>query len=86
MLMRAVGLFTREAAFGVVLTTRTVEAPVTLGGSARLVWDVLAVPTRRADVVAEVARRCEVEPDAVRSSVESTLDELLALDILTGQP
>lgn len=86
LLTRAVDLLARQAAFGVVLGTRSGGAPVTLDGSARLVWDVLAVPTRRADVVAEVARRCDVEPDAIRSSVESTLDELLVLDIVTSAP
>jgi hypothetical protein len=84
--VRAPDLLIREAEFGVVLASRTGGRPITLGGSAQLVWGVLDEPRHLEDLVDEVARRGGVESSEIHSDVVATVGRLRALDVVKCEP
>jgi hypothetical protein len=72
----------RAGDFGVVVLGPSADDPVTLDGTAVAVWEALAVPTSRDDLVAGLAHRFGADAARVAADVEPLLDRLDALGVV----
>ncbi len=81
-LVRAPGAIWRTGDFGVTVLGTTSEEPVTLAGSGVAVWDALARPRRRVELVEILATRFAADRDEIARDVAPVLDELLAGGVL----
>ena len=80
--MRARDALWRAGDFGiVVLGTRRLD-PVTLAGTGVVLWDLLAAPLRRTELVDALVARFGADPARIAADVDPVLDDLLAGGVL----
>jgi hypothetical protein len=76
--VRAPGAIWRDGDFGVVVLGTSTSEPVTLAGTGVAIWDALARPRRRAELVELLAGHFAADADDVARDVAPVLDALLA--------
>jgi hypothetical protein len=77
-LVRSPATLRRDGPFGVVLLAPRDAEPRALAGSAVVVWEALAEPVSRGDLVADLAAAFGADPATVAADVAPLLDALLA--------
>lgn len=82
MIVRASGAIWRTGDFGVVVLGTAAHEPVTLAGTGVAIWDALARPCRRVELVEVLASHFAAHRDEVARDVAPVLDELLAGGVL----
>jgi hypothetical protein len=78
LVVRAPGAIWRDGDFGVVVLGAASYEPVTLAGTGVAIWDVLARPRRRFELVELLATRFAADADEVARDVAPVLDALVA--------
>jgi hypothetical protein len=74
---RAPGAIWRDGDFGVVVLGRASYEPVTLAGTGVAIWDALARPRRRVELVELLAARFAADAEDVARDVAPVLDALV---------
>lgn len=75
---RAPGAIWREGDFGVVVLGPASYEPVTLAGTGVAIWDALARPRRRVELVELLATRFAADAEDVARDIAPVLDALVA--------
>ena len=78
LLVRSPATLRRAGPFGIVLLAPRDAEPRALAGSADAVWESLAEPVSRDDLVADLAVAFGADPAIVAADVAPLLDALLA--------
>lgn len=84
--VRASDALWRELADGVLLLSPSLPQPIAVLGPAADAWDLLAEPTDVTDLVTELARRYQGDPDQVRRDLAPVLAELHQSALIVAVP
>jgi hypothetical protein len=80
--VRAGGALWRTGEFGVVVLGTDHDDPVTLVGTGVDIWNALACPRSRDDLVELLVARFDVDREQVAVQIAPVIDELVATGVL----
>ena len=76
-MVRARGALWRRGDFGVVVIGAGRPEPLTLAGTGVAIWDALARPRRRSDLITRLASEFGADPARVARDVDPVVDDLV---------
>ena len=82
--VRAEAVLVRKVDSDTLLLRPGQEDVVVLGGSGPMIWTLLQRPRTMSDLVAELARRYDVDPSDIRDDVRRTVDQLADVGLVRG--